>query len=117
MIAFRATLMLGLAAAVLLGLQCLSAPRQPPPVAHPERPGSASDNTSDVWFSGTATLEADGTIVVQIASGEKGQPAAHGYFRYPPAHPEYSRISEHVGQLTVGAPKTIEPWPPEERPK
>lgn len=72
----------------------------------------ANDNE---WFAGTATLEKDGTIVVQIDSREKGGPVAHGYFRYPPTHPEYQEISGHVGKLTVGVPKAIEPWPSKQK--
>ena len=116
MITFRAVIILALIAAGLLGLQCVSAPRQPPPAVPPDRSNSSSDN-KDEWFSGTATLEKDGTIVVQIISKEKGQPVAHGYFRYPTTHPEYSRISAHAGKLTVGVPKAIEPWPTEQKPE
>jgi hypothetical protein len=116
MIIFRTIVILALAAAALLGLPCVSAPGENQPTAPPDRANSASDK-ADEWFSGTATLEADGTIVVRIASKEKGQPVAHGYFRYPPAHPEYMSISGHVGKLTVGVPKKIEPWPYEHNPE
>lgn len=116
MIIFRTTVILALAAAALLGLQCISAPGKNSPAVPPGRANSASENT-DEWFSGTATLETDGTIVVRITSKEKGQPVAHGYFRYPPTHPEYRQISEHVGRLTVGVAKEIEPWPHEHKPE
>jgi hypothetical protein len=116
MIIFRITVIFALAAAALFGLQCFSEPRKNSPAVPPDRENSASDKTEE-WFSGTATLETDGTIVVRIASKEKGQPAAHGYFRYPTKHPDYTSISEHAGNLAVGVPKKIEPWPHEPKPE
>jgi hypothetical protein len=62
---------------------------------------------------GVATKRADGMIVLLLyadsASGIRGETV----FRYSPGHPEYSRISAHVGPLDPGQTVLVRPWPEE----
>ena len=60
---------------------------------------------------GSATMEADGTIVLQLrAEGTDGQ-TGDGLLRYPPAHPRYQEILQHLGGLKKGEVKAVPPWP------
>ena len=80
-----------------LMLQLLSCAQSPAPTGEP----------------GRATLAADGSITIQIASRDPGpdQPMAHGYFVYKPGDPRYDEVKQHVGPLKAGVPKAIRPWP------
>lgn len=59
---------------------------------------------------GTATQEADGTIVLMLrATG----PDAIGdaQFRYPPTHAQYAMIKAHVGPIAPGKSVMVRPFP------
>jgi hypothetical protein len=98
----------------LAGVQFLAASEPLGPEARKLQGGRTTGESE--YFGGIATLERDGTIVIRIVSAETGGPTAHGYLRYPPTHPEYKNIVQHVGRLKVGIPKAIEPWPSKQRP-
>jgi hypothetical protein len=55
---------------------------------------------------GTATLEPDGTIVLDLRASGGGM----ALLRYPPDHPEYGNILRHVGRLKPGEEKLVGPW-------
>jgi hypothetical protein len=60
---------------------------------------------------GSATMEQDGTIVLQLrAEGPKGT-IGDALVRYPPNHPEYNKIRQHLGGLKKGEVKPVPPWP------
>ncbi|MBZ5542648.1 MAG: WG repeat-containing protein [Acidobacteriia bacterium] len=60
---------------------------------------------------GSATMEADGTIVLQLrAEGPNGQ-IGNGLLRYPPTHPRYQEVLRHLGGLKKGEVKAVRPWP------
>jgi len=64
---------------------------------------------------GSATMEEDGTIVLQLrAEGSEG-PIGDALLRYPPNHPEYNNILRHLGGLKKGAVKQVPPWPVHEK--
>jgi hypothetical protein len=59
---------------------------------------------------GSATMEADGTIVLKLrAEGPDGQ-TGDGLLRYPPAHPQYQEVLRHLGGLEKGEVKAVPPW-------
>jgi hypothetical protein len=60
---------------------------------------------------GSATMEADGTIVLQLRAESAGGPTGDGLLRYPPAHPRYQEILRHLGGLKPGEVKAVPPWP------
>jgi hypothetical protein len=59
---------------------------------------------------GSATMTADGTIVLDLRAES---PGAHGDARlvYPRSHPEYEKILAHLGGLKPGEQKPVRPWP------
>ncbi len=60
---------------------------------------------------GSATMQQDGTIVLQLrAEGAKGL-TGDALFRYSPNHPEYKNILRHLGGLKKGEEKPVPPWP------
>jgi len=66
-------------------------------------------NGSD--FIGFASMEADGTLVLHLSAYlDNGETVGHGYFRYPPDHPEYETTLRHVGSIKPGEEKPVRPW-------
>jgi hypothetical protein len=59
---------------------------------------------------GTATLLNDGTIELRLISRERGM-TGHATLRYPPSHPEYKNILDHLQGLKPGETKLVPPWP------
>jgi hypothetical protein len=65
---------------------------------------------------GVASMEKDGTIVLQLrAELDGGANLGEGYFRYPPTDAEYQKILKHVGGLKPGESKDVLPWPEEKK--
>ena len=60
---------------------------------------------------GSATMEADGTIVLKLRAEDPGRQTGDGQLRYPPAHPRYQEILRHLGGLKKGEVKAVPPWP------
>ena len=60
---------------------------------------------------GSARMEKDGTIVLQLrAEGPNGL-IGDALLRYPPTHTEYNNILRHLGGLKEGEIKHVSPWP------
>jgi hypothetical protein len=60
---------------------------------------------------GSAWMEKDGTIVLQLrAEGPDGL-IGDALLRYPRTHPEYKNILRHLGGLKKGEIKQVPPWP------
>lgn len=78
--------------------------------ARPER-GVNSGAVNDRMSIGTATMLRDGTIVLDLraASGPSG-PKGDARLTYPPGHPQYREILEHVGGLRPGETRNVPPW-------
>jgi hypothetical protein len=62
---------------------------------------------------GVATMEKDGTIVLQLRAEGPGGILGDGLLRYPPDHPDYAKILDYIGGLTKGQAKKVLPWPKE----
>lgn len=60
---------------------------------------------------GTCSMEADGTIVLRLRAEAPGGIVGHALLKYPPDHPEYQSILDHVGPLKPGETKSVRPWP------
>lgn len=59
---------------------------------------------------GTAHMQPDGTMVLQlIARGGHGE-RGHATLTYPPQHPRYAAILDHVGGLQPGQEKPVPPF-------
>jgi hypothetical protein len=61
---------------------------------------------------GTAEMKADGTIVLRLrAELPGGGGSGEGQLVYPPTHPEYKKILEHVSPIAPGQTVLVRPWP------
>jgi hypothetical protein len=58
---------------------------------------------------GAATLGADGVLTLQLIAREGGV-VGHGRFTYPPDHPEYQKMLQHIGPIAPGETKSVPPW-------
>ncbi len=61
---------------------------------------------------GVATMEEDGTIVLQLRTeGPQRGVIGEARLEYPPHHPQYEEILKHLGGLEKGQTKPVPPWP------
>ena len=60
---------------------------------------------------GTAEMKADGTIVLRLRAELPGGGSGEGQIVYPPSHPEYRKIMEHVSPIAPGQTVLVRPWP------
>ena len=58
---------------------------------------------------GVATMEADGTIVLQLRAQGPGM-IGDAMFKYPPSHPQYAAVLAHLDGLATGETKAVRPW-------
>ena len=65
----------------------------------------------DLGSIGSAEMKTDRTIVLQLRAESSDGLIGDGYFVYPPRHPEYDRVLEHVGPLKPGQSAHVRPWP------
>jgi hypothetical protein len=59
---------------------------------------------------GTATMRADGTIVLDLRAEGPGGAVGQGRLTYPPDHPQYAAVLRHLGGLRPGETKPVPPW-------
>jgi hypothetical protein len=60
---------------------------------------------------GMATMREDGTVVLDLrAEGPHGETGL-AQAVYPPSHPQYREVLQHVGGLRPGEQKLVPPWP------
>lgn len=62
---------------------------------------------------GSASMTADGTIVLLLRaeSGQHPELVGDALFEYPPSHPQYKQVLDHLGGLRPGENKPVPPWP------
>lgn len=72
-------------------------------------PGAARAQPTAVPI-GTARMEPDGTIVLDLMAREGGT-VGHARLRYPRGHPDYEMILRHLGGLRPGEIKDVLPFP------
>jgi hypothetical protein len=60
---------------------------------------------------GSAKMEEDGTIVLQLRAEAPDGAVGDAILRYPPGHPQYDEILRHLGGLEKGQEKPVAPWP------
>jgi len=63
---------------------------------------------------GSARIEADGTIVLQLRAVSPSGAIGDGLLRYLAGHRDYQEILRHLGGLEKGQEKPVPPWPDEE---
>jgi hypothetical protein len=60
---------------------------------------------------GVAEMKADRTIVLMLRASRSEGGGGEAMFVYPPGHPRYSSVLEHLGGLQPGESKPVPPWP------
>ncbi len=60
---------------------------------------------------GMATMTADSTVILDLRAEGSGGVVGHGRFVYPPDHPRYQEVLDHLGGLRPGESKFVPPWP------
>jgi hypothetical protein len=71
--------------------------------------------TDDDRPIGMASMKADGTIVLDLRAESPRGDLGMAAFRYPPTHPEYQEILDHLGGLQPGERKLVPPWKEQKR--
>ncbi len=64
---------------------------------------------------GSARMEEDGTIILQLRAETAGGAIGDALFHYPPTDPQYRKILEHLGGIEKGQEKPVPPWPDDEK--
>ena len=59
---------------------------------------------------GIATMESDGTVVLQLRATGEGGIAGDARLAYPRSHPQYEKVLRHVGGLRPGQTKPVKAW-------
>jgi len=60
---------------------------------------------------GTAEMKADGTIVLRLRAELPGCGSGEGEIVYPPSHPDYKKILEHLSPIAPGQTVLVHPLP------
>lgn len=79
-------------------------------VACSHSPAQIETHDSSLSFFGLATLKEDNAICLTMRSEESGHPAAESHSCYGPEHPQYEKIRQHVGQISVGEETRLGPF-------
>ena len=61
---------------------------------------------------GTASMEADGTVMLHLRAEGPGGVVGDALLRYAPSHKEYAALLSHLGGLQPGEVKPVPPWTP-----
>jgi hypothetical protein len=99
-------------------------PAVPPPVSEPQAPATAAapaptptpqptaagTGTAAEPPIGSATMEPDGTIVLDLRARGPGM-MGDAQMRYPKTHAEYANVLKHLGGLKPGENKPVPPFP------
>jgi hypothetical protein len=97
--------------ALVIALAACSSPKppvQPPqPQPMPDRPPAAKPAES----IGTATMLDDGTIQMHLVARGDGGMVGDALINYPPNHPQYQYIIDHLGPMKPGETKPVAPFP------
>ncbi len=70
----------------------------------------AGPSEGEMGAIGLATMEEDGTIVLQLRAEGAGGELGDALLRYAPGHPQYEGILKHLGGLERGQSKPVPPW-------
>ena len=76
---------------------------------------TAAQSESPAPSVGTATMEPDGTIVLQLRTQADDGTVAETLPRIKPGEPSYASTLQHLGGLNPGETKSVAPWPDESK--
>ncbi|MBP6628984.1 MAG: hypothetical protein KBG28_09720 [Kofleriaceae bacterium] len=60
---------------------------------------------------GAATMQADGTLILQLRAEAEDGTIGDALLTYRPDHPRYAAVLAHLGPLRPGATCMVKPWP------
>ena len=60
---------------------------------------------------GTATMKADGTVILQLRAEGKNNIIGDALLEYKPSDKNYKKIIDHIGGLKKGETKSVPSWP------
>jgi len=92
---------------VLASLFLACEPKPQPPQSAPAARAPAATPAS----IGSATMTADGTIVLQLRATGPGPAIGDALIRYPKGHAKYGEVLKHLGGLKPGETKPCPPFP------
>jgi hypothetical protein len=72
--------------------------------------GKVMQDAKEEASIGSARMEKDGTIVLQLRAESPGGQRGDALLRYPPNHQQYKKILRHLGGLKKGQEKSVPPW-------
>jgi hypothetical protein len=55
-------------------------------------------------------MKSDGTIVLQLRASDGTGLVGDARMEYPPNHPQYREVLQHLGGLRPGEQKPVPPW-------
>ena len=83
---------------------------EPQPAASAPPPGAGATGSAAGASIGVATMEPDGTIVLDLRAEGPGV-MGDAQLRYPKSHAEYANVLKHLGGLKPGESKPVPPFP------
>jgi|JI10StandDraft_1071094.scaffolds.fasta_scaffold35641_4 hypothetical protein len=99
--------------AVALSALAACSPRSKPDASasSKDKPMIADAKPREVDSIGVATLNADGTLVLQLRAEGPGGLEGDALFEYRPTDRDYAEILAHVGPIAVGESRPVRPFP------
>ena len=85
----------------------------PTPTGETGAPAAGCVEPTNENSIGSATMEADGTIVLMLRAEGEGGLIGDAMFSYPPGDPHYQETLDHLCGLEPGQSKPVPPWPEE----
>lgn len=59
---------------------------------------------------GSAFMRPDGTLELQLRATDGKGLVGDGLLVYPPSHPKYAEVLQHLGQMKPGETRPVPPW-------
>ncbi len=66
--------------------------------------------SDDSEYIGTAKMQSDGTLVLDLRAEDGEGTVGHGRLTYPPNDPHYEEVLQHLGGMKPGEEKPVRPW-------
>jgi len=96
----------------LVGVACQGRAQQPTAAPAPATSNKEMVMTEvDTRPIGTATLNADGSLSLQLRAEGGGGMMGDAFFTYRPGDAMYQKVLDHVGGLKAGESKPVPPFP------
>ncbi len=60
---------------------------------------------------GVARMLGNGTLILELRAAGPDGAIGESRLMYPPDHPEYRRMLDHIGPMSPGDSRPVPPWP------